>query len=83
MSDDQAILDRLDRLIRLLSTIATKDLAQKEQIALLSKLGFQPKEIADFIGSTPHSVSVRLSELKKGKTGKPAKKPTRSRDGGK
>ncbi|HUF54654.1 MAG TPA: hypothetical protein VMR52_12900 [Dehalococcoidia bacterium] len=70
-------LDRLDKLIRLVSILVTRDMSQKDQITMLSKAGFQPKDIADLISTTPHTVSVTLSELKKrnaAKTNKGAQK---------
>jgi hypothetical protein len=38
---------------------------QKEQIRLLSIAGMGPKEIADLIGTTPNTVNVALSSLRK------------------
>ena len=40
---------------------------QKEQISLLSFAGFQPKEIAKMLDTTPNTVSVMLTRLKKKK----------------
>jgi len=77
MSNDADTPAQLDKLIRLVSILVTKDLLQKDQIAVLSKAGLQPKDIADLIGTTPHTVSVTLSELKK----QPAKKQATKREG--
>ena len=38
---------------------------QKEQIRLLSIAGMGPKEIADLIGTTPNTVNVTLSSLRR------------------
>lgn len=65
MSKDADIPDQLEKLIRLVSILVTKDMLQREQILVLSKAGFQPKDIADLIGTTPHTVSVTLSDMKK------------------
>jgi len=72
--EDQ-ISSQLDKLIRLVSMIATKDMSQKQQVAQLSKAGLQPKDIADLIGTTPHTVSVTLSDIKKQSSSKVKKTP--------
>jgi len=67
MSDPQlrAIEDKLDVLIRLLAISLTADKSQGEQIALLKKATFQPKEIANLLGTTPNAVSVSLSKMRR------------------
>ncbi len=40
---------------------------QKDQISILSFAGFQPKEIAELLGTTSNTVSVMLNKLKKEK----------------
>ena len=65
MQDDNTA-SQLDRIVRLLTVLVTKDLdQQKDKVALLSSAGFQPKEIADLIDTTPHTVSVTLSGARK------------------
>lgn len=59
------LTSRLDRIIRLLTMLATQDLLQKDKILVLSKAGFKPKEIADLIDTTPNTVSVTLNSLRK------------------
>ena len=68
------ILDRLDKLIKLMASQSLGDKTGKEAIALLSGVGFQPKEIADFLGTSPNTVSVTLSQLKRKKRKGNAKK---------
>ena len=67
---EEEILQELQRISKLLVSIATKDQTQqKDQIDTLSRVGFEPKEIADLLDTTPNTVSVALSQLKKkGKT---------------
>jgi DNA-binding NarL/FixJ family response regulator len=62
------ICGRLDTIIKLMvaATISNKD--YEEQVWTLSSAGFQPKEIADFLGKSPNAVSVKLSELRKKKS---------------
>ncbi len=75
MAANSEILAHLDTLTRLVSILVTKDMAQKDQIAVLSKAGMQPREISDLIGTTPHTVSVTLSDLRKqGKSKRGGKK---------
>lgn len=65
MQDDNTA-SQLNRIVRLLTILVTKDLdQQKDKIALLSSAGFQPKEIADLIDTTPHTVNVTLSGARK------------------
>jgi DNA-binding NarL/FixJ family response regulator len=58
---------QLKRITKLLLIIATKDQKQREQIEILSRTGFQPKEIADLLGTTPNNVSVTLSDIRRKK----------------
>lgn len=46
---------------------------QKEQIKMLNKLGFSSSLIALILGTTPLTVSVTLSKMKKKKKAKQAK----------
>lgn len=59
------VLSELRRIVRLMTLSITKELSQREQIALLSTAGFQPKEIAELIGTTRNTVSVTLAHMKK------------------
>jgi len=76
MNDRQKeeISQELRRITKLLVLIATKGMeTQKEQIAAVSKLGFQPKEIADMLGTTPGTVSVALVDIRKKPKGEKGK----------
>jgi len=64
---DNSITRRLDTLIRLVATGICADRPQKEKIAILSSAGLSPKEIADIIGTTPNTVSVALSSMRREK----------------
>ena len=76
---ENEILQELRRISKLLALTITQELKQKDKIKLLSGVGFQPKDIADLIGTTSHTVSVTLSEIRKkaktrkGKKVKPSK----------
>jgi DNA-binding CsgD family transcriptional regulator len=60
------VLAKLDTLIRLSALNVVKGIGtQKEQIAILSDAGFQPKEIADILRTTSNTVSVSLTAIRK------------------
>lgn len=61
---EEIFLTKLDQLLRVLAISVTKDLKQTEQIALLNRAGIPPKDIAEFLGTTPNTVSVALSNQK-------------------
>lgn len=70
MNDDQfeALNSQLDTIIKLLALEATEGKTLKTQVALLSGVGLQPKQIASMLGKTPHHISVVIHELKKEQT---------------
>lgn len=59
------VLGELRKISRLLTLVVTTDMSQKQKIEVLSSAGLQPKEIAELIGTTPNTVSVRLAEIRK------------------
>ena len=60
------ITDKMDLIVRLLALNIVKDLkVQRDKIITLSSFGFGPSEIAKLLGTTPNTVSVALSEMKK------------------
>lgn len=59
------ILAELEKITKLLSLIATKGDNQRQQITLLDSVGFQPKEIAELLGTTPNNVRVTLVSIRK------------------
>lgn len=61
---DEIVLE-LRKISRLLTLLVTTDMSQKQKIEVLSSAGLQPKEIAELIGTTPNTVSVRLAEIRK------------------
>lgn len=68
------ILEKLDILVKLTVLNTIKDKEYKDQVKLLSSVGFQPKEIADMLGKTANSVRVTLFKLRKDKGSKTGKK---------
>ncbi len=71
---DDDVLRELRRITKVLTLIATKDQKQKEQIKLLDRVGFQPKEIAELLGTTGNTVNVALHSIRR--KGKPKKAKT-------
>ena len=61
------IVHELRKISRLMAVTTLRDLNQRERIELLGTAGFAPREIADLIGTTPNTVSVELSKLKRRK----------------
>lgn len=57
------------RLTNLLALLLVQERKQIDQIALLSRAGFRPAEIAGLLGTTPNSVSVQLSAMKRARKG--------------
>lgn len=75
----RAIIEKLDALIKLvaISTNAQSLLGgknQRDQIRILSELGLSRNIIALVVGTTPETVSVRLSEMKSKTQSKRSKK---------
>jgi CRP-like cAMP-binding protein len=70
-----AVAQKLTMISRSLGAIAVRMAPSrprklKDQVHFLNRLGFDRNEVAAILGSTPGSVSVRMSERKKGKRGK-------------
>ncbi len=59
------ISTRLDQAVRLLAISIAADKKQREQISILSRAGLDRHEIAQILRTTPGTVSVELSALKK------------------
>lgn len=66
----EELFEKLDRIVMLLAMQNIGNKKGKEAISFLSNLGFQPKDIAVMLGTTPNAVSVALSEMKKKRKGK-------------
>lgn len=59
---------KLDRILYAMALEAMKNKQQKDQIALLSEFGYQPKDIARLLNTTSNTVSVTLSQIRKKRT---------------
>ncbi|MGP8173154.1 MAG: hypothetical protein ACLP7O_01245 [Terracidiphilus sp.] len=69
MSDESITVPdkKFDTLTRLLAIGLVNGKKQRDQIRLLSIAGLSPTEIAGLIGTTPNTVNVALSALRKDK----------------
>lgn len=63
--NDELVLEKLDRALRLLAIIAVKEMSQTDQIAILDRAGFAPKEIAEIVGTTSNTVRVGLVSIRR------------------
>lgn len=64
------LIDKLDKLSRVLVIPAVKDIGkEQDKIELLDSLGFKPSEIGKLLGKSPANVSVVLGNLRKKKKG--------------
>lgn len=64
-NNDELVVEKLDRVLRLLAIIAVKGMSQTDQITLLDRAGFAPKEIAPVVGTTSNTVRVGLVSIRR------------------
>lgn len=62
---DKELLNTLKELVMLLSVYIKRGVSQTILINELSEVGFQPKRIAELIGTTSNTVRVALHQAKK------------------
>jgi len=72
--DMDALIEKVDTLIKLVSIGLVEGKTQREQIWLLSKAGLQPSQIAEFIGTSINTVRVELSVMRKAYKKRPRKR---------
>ena len=65
----EKLVIELQRISVLLALNLTKGQSQREQIEILSRIGFQPKEIAKILDTTTNTVSVALARSRKVRRG--------------
>ena len=71
--DSKEILTKLEAIVRLGALQLVEGKPQGDQCLLLARAGFQPKQIADILGTTPNTVSVTLSNIRTSKKARPRK----------
>jgi hypothetical protein len=67
---------KLDYILRLLALNAVQGRSLKDQVSLLSTIGFPPKQIAEMLGKTPNHISVILHDVRKKQTETETAPPT-------
>jgi DNA-directed RNA polymerase specialized sigma24 family protein len=67
---EEQTLEKLDQILRMLAVMAMRGLKQREQITLLDDAGFQPKTIAELLGTSSNTVRVELVTLRKARAQK-------------
>jgi hypothetical protein len=65
MSNEERIIKKLEHIEKLLVFLCIKEKDQTDRIKILDSIGFQPKEISDLLGTTPNTVRVAKSRIKK------------------
>jgi hypothetical protein len=55
----------LRKTLNLLAIVSLDGKKLKDQVSLMARAGFERVEMAEILGTTPNSISVRLNELKK------------------
>ena len=61
--DEMLSLNRLQ--LKLQAAAAVKDMSFPKKIEWLSSLGMSPKEIAEVVGTTPNTIRVAKSQIKR------------------
>lgn len=69
---DGEVERKLEIIIRLLAAIATRDLRQRDQIAVLARTGLPPRKIAELVGTSANTVRVELVRIRARKKIRPA-----------
>ena len=64
-SQPDTLSHKLDVIIKLMLLKMGEGKSQSEQIWLMSQASMQPKDIAELLGTTPNTVRVALSKLRK------------------
>jgi DNA-directed RNA polymerase specialized sigma24 family protein len=70
---EQLIATKLDQLLRIVALMATRDLKQRDRIAILNQAGLQPKDIANLLGTSSNTVRVELVALRKSRSARKRK----------
>jgi DNA-directed RNA polymerase specialized sigma24 family protein len=78
LSTDERLLEKVDQILRIIAAFATKDMKQRDQIAVLDRAGLQPKYIAELLGTSSNTVRVELVALRKSKDKSGRKKKSAS-----
>ena len=61
----EELISSQKEIVGLLAILAKRDTMQSTLMKELSMVGFQPKRIAELLGTTPNTISVSLNRVKK------------------
>lgn len=61
----EELISSQKEIVGLLAILAKRDTMQSTLMKELSMVGFQPKRIAELLGTTPNTIRVSLSRVKK------------------
>jgi hypothetical protein len=59
------------RALNLIALLLLREMKLREQVEFMDRAGYGQSEIAELLGSTPKSISVRLAEIRKTRKPKP------------
>ncbi len=63
--DEKKLFEKLDKISKILAIGAMKDKEFREQIKILSEIGFSASEIAEITGKNVNTVNVTKTLMKK------------------
>lgn len=63
-----AVLEGLERIAKLLGILVAEGKTQREAVLRLADVGFEPREIADLLGTTANTVRVTIHQARKSAT---------------
>ena len=65
MVDENKLFEKLDKISKILAVGAMKDKEFRDQIKILTDIGFSPSEIAEITGKNVNTVNVTKTLMKK------------------
>ena len=65
MVDENKLFEKLDKIAKILAVGAMKEKEFREQIKILTDIGFSASEIADITGKNANTVNVTKTLMKK------------------
>ena len=66
-NEAEILAEKMDRLLRLVGLMAARGLQQRQQIDLLDRAGFEPRDIADLVATSSNTVRVQLVSIRRGR----------------
>lgn len=63
-TNNDEIIERLDKIIKLLAIVGSEKATLRNQIKILTDVGFTPMQISNIIGKSPNLISVIKHSIK-------------------